>query len=113
MEKFMLVFRGSDVYERDQSPKALEALSAKMMDWVGNLVGKGIHVASEKLQRTGKQVLGLKKTVTENPFGEDKEIIGGCTIVLAKDYAEALDIANACPILESNASIEIRQIQGF
>lgn len=111
MEKFILLFRGSDVYQPGQSPEALQALTIKMIDWLGDLSKKGMHVASERLQRTGKQVNGTKKTVTDSPFGEAKEIIGGCTIVLAKDFNEAVEIAKACPILESNAIIEVRPIQ--
>lgn len=111
MEKFILLFRGSDIYQPAQSPEALEALTVKMMDWVGSLSAKGLHVASEKLQRNGKQVAGTKKTIADIPFGEYKEIIGGCTIVLAKDLDQAVEIAKACPILESNANIEVRPLQ--
>ena len=111
MEKFMLLFRGSDVYQPGQSPEALQALKQKLIHWIGDLSKKGVHVASEPLQPTGKQVNGTKKTVTDSPFGEAKEIIGGCTIVQAKDIKEAVEIAKGCPILESNANIEVRPIQ--
>ena len=107
----MLLFRGSDVYQPGQSPEALQALKQKLIHWIGDLSKKGVHVASEPLQPTGKQVNGTKKTVTDGPFGEAKEIIGGCTIVQAKDINEAVEIAKGCPILESNANIEVRPIQ--
>ena len=111
MEKFILLFRGSDVYEQSQSPEALQILTVKMIDWVGKLVKNGNHVSSEKWQRAGKKVNGAMKIVTDNPYGDSREIIGGCTIVLAKDFDEAVEIAKACPILETNASIEVRPIQ--
>jgi hypothetical protein len=111
MEKFMLLFRGSEVYQPDQSPEALQALKQKLVHWIGELSKKGVHIASEPLESTGKQVSGRKKTLTHVPFGEGKEIIGGCTIVQAKDISEAVEIAKGCPILESNANIEIRPIQ--
>jgi len=111
MEKFMFLFRGSDVYQPGQSPEALQALKQKLIHWIGDLAKKGVHVASEPLQPTGKQVSGAKKTVTDAPFGEAREVIGGCTIVLAKDINEAVEIAKGCPILESNANVEIRPIQ--
>ena len=111
MEKFMLLFRGSDVYQPGQPPEALQALKQKMIDWLGNLSEKGLHIASEPLQPSGKQVTGTKKVVTDSPFGKAKEIVGGCTIVQAKDMDEAIDIAKGCPILASNASIEVRPIQ--
>src|SRR5688572_4413975 len=110
MEKFMLLFRGSDVYQPGQSPEALEALTHKMMDWVSDLSKNGMHVSSERLKRSGKQVSGSLKILTDNPFGEGREVIGGCTIVQAKDFNEAVEIAGMCPILETNATIEIRPI---
>jgi hypothetical protein len=111
MEKFMLLFRGSDVYQPGQSPEALQALKGKMIDWVVDLAQKGLHVGSEPLEPIGKHVNGAKKTVTDTAFGGPKEIIGGSTIVLAKDINEAIEIAKGCPILESNANIEVRPIQ--
>jgi hypothetical protein len=111
MEKFILLFRGSDVYQPGQPPEALEALKQKLIHWLTKLSEKGVHVASEPLQPTGKQVSGIKKRVTDGPFGVAKEIIGGCTIVQAKDINDAVEIAKSCPILESNANIEVRPIQ--
>ena len=106
----MFLFRGSEVYQPDQSPEALQILTQKMMDWLGDLSQKGMHITSERLKRTGKQVIGAKKTLSEDAFGEARDVIGGCTIVLAKDINEAVEIAKRCPILETNANIEIRPI---
>ncbi|HSC36675.1 MAG TPA: YciI family protein [Chitinophagaceae bacterium] len=111
MEKFMLLFRGSDVYQPGQSPEAFQALKQRLLLWVGELSQKGVHVASEPLQPAGKQVSGAEKTVTDGPFGEARQVIGGCTIVQARDINEAVEIAKGCPILESNAIIEVRPIQ--
>ena len=111
MEKFMLLFRGSDVYQPGQPPEALQALKQKLIHWIVDLSKKGVHVASEPLEPMGKQVSGIKKTMTDGPFGEGREIIGGCTIVQAKDINEAVEIAKGCPILASNATIEVRPIQ--
>jgi hypothetical protein len=111
MEHFMLLFRGSDVYQPGQSPESQQTLKQKMLHWVGDLSKKGVHVKSEPLQPTGKHVSGAKKIVTDAPFGGVKEIIGGCTIVQAKDIDEAVEIAKGCPILESNANVEVRPVQ--
>jgi len=112
MEKFMFLFRGSDVYQPGQSPEAVQALKEKMIHWVVDLSKKGVHIASEPLEPTGKHVSGGAKTnVSNTPFGEAKQIIGGCTIVQAKDINDAVEIAKGCPILASNANIEIRPIQ--
>ena len=57
----MLLFRGSDVYQRGQPPEALQALKQKLIHWIGDLSKKGVHVASEPFQSTGRQVSGTKK----------------------------------------------------
>lgn len=111
MQNFIFLFRGSDVYQPGQSPEVLLALKQKLIHWIGDLSKKGVHVGSEPLEPIGKQVSGTKKTITDGPFGAAKEIIGGCTIVQAKDINEAIEIAKGCPILESNANIEVRPIQ--
>jgi hypothetical protein len=110
MEKFMLLFRGSDVYQPDQSPEALQILTQRMMNWLGELSEKGMHVTSERLKRTGMQVTGAQKVLTDNPFGDAREVIGGCTIVQAMNINEAIEIAKRCPILETDANIEVRPI---
>ena len=56
-------------------------------------------MASERLQWIGKQVIRIQKVVTDYPFGDGGEIIGGCTIVVAKDINEAVEIGKACPVL--------------
>jgi hypothetical protein len=111
MEKFMFLFRGSDVYQPGQSPEALQALKEKMIHWIGDLFDSGVHVASDPLEPTGKYLTGAEKTITDTPFGTGKEVIGGCTIVQARDMQEAVEIAKGCPILATNATIEIRPIQ--
>ena len=107
----MLLFRGSDVYQPGQPPEALQTLKQQMIHWLTDLSQRGVHVASEPFQTTGKQVWGSKKKVTDGPFGEANAIVGGCTIVQAKDIDEAIEIAKGCPILESNANVEVRPIQ--
>jgi hypothetical protein len=111
MEKFMFLFRGSDVYQPGRPVEDVLALKQKLLQWVVELTKKGLHVASEPLEPSGKQVSGTKKSVTDAAFGLSREVIGGCTIIEARDLSEAVEIAKGCPILESNANIEVRPIQ--
>lgn len=113
MEKFMLLFRGSEVYQPEQSPEALLALKEQMMDWVGDLISTRTHVASEPLTQQGVQVYGADKAITNTPFGAPAGVIGGCTIIQAINIAAAVEIAKSCPILATNANIEIRPIENL
>jgi hypothetical protein len=113
MEKFMLLFRGSEVYQANQSPEALQILTQKMINWVGEISEKGLHVSSEKLKRTGKLVRASNKSISDHTIDDTVDMVGGCTIIQAKDMEGALEIAKRCPILETHATIEIRPILNF
>lgn len=113
MEKFMFLFRGSSVYQPGQSPEALQALTEKMMNWVGDLIERGIHVSSQPLQTTGVQVSGAGKTLIDTPYGEHAAIVGGLTIIQAGNIAQAVKIAETCPILATDANIEIRPLKNL
>ena len=109
MEKFLFLFRGGEHHR--QPAEAMQAHVKKMMDWIGGLTKEGIYVGGSALDRSGKQVNGTKKSVTDGPFVEAKEIIGGYVIVNAKDIDAAVEISKGCPNLGTNGIVEVRQIQ--
>ena len=111
MEKFMYLFRGGDAHKQGASPQALKALVQEMMTWMGDLSKKGLIAGGEPLQREGMQVSGTQKIVSDGPYIEAKEIVGGFVIVHAKDINEAVELAKTCPIVEGNGRIEVRPIQ--
>jgi len=53
---------------------------------------------------------GRKITVTDGPFTEAKEIVGGYLIVSAGSLEEATTMSKGCPVLEEGGSVEVRQI---
>src|SRR5579872_2165258 len=112
MEKFMYLFRGGEnhAHNANDSKTAQENMQA-WMQWMGGLQQKGILVAGEPLQPTGKQVNGAQKVVTDGPFVEAKEMVGGYLIVNAKDINEAVEISKGCPIFEVDGKLEVRPIQ--
>ena len=82
----------------------------KWMKWMESLGQKGILVGGEPLQTTGKQVSGAKKIVTDGPFIEAKELVGGYLIVNAKDINDAVEISKGCPIFDVDGKLEVRPI---
>jgi hypothetical protein len=109
MEKFMYLFRGGMASE--QAAKVPQEHMDKWMKWMASLGQKGILVAGEPLQPGGKQVTGSKKLVTDGPFVEAKEIVGGYLIVNAKDINDAVEISKGCPIFDLDGKLEVRPIQ--
>jgi hypothetical protein len=110
MEKFMYLFRGEPFAEQT-TPEAQQAHMQKWMQWMKSLAQKGILVGGEPLQATGKQVNGKNKVVTDGPYTEAKELIGGYLIVNAKDINEAVEISKGCPVLEVGGKLEVRPVQ--
>lgn len=110
MEKFMFLFRGGQ--DATLSPEAMQANMQKWFGWLGGLSKNGQLVGSEPLEAGGRQLSGQGKVVTDGPFVESKEVIGGYAIITAKNLDEATEIARGCPIFESpNGKLEIRQLR--
>jgi hypothetical protein len=51
------------------------------------------------------------KVITDGPFAEGKEVVGGYFIVRAESLNQAAEIAKDCPIFESGGSVEVRSIR--
>jgi len=49
--------------------------------------------------------------MTDGPYAESKELVGGFFIISATDYAEACRIAESCPHVKYGSYIEVRQVQ--
>lgn len=112
MEKFIYLFRGGEnhAYNANNSKVAQENMKA-WMTWMTDLGQKGILAGGDPLQPTGKQVNGTRKVVTDGPYVEAKEMIGGYLIINAKDIDHAVEISKGCPIFNEDGKLEVRPIQ--
>jgi hypothetical protein len=72
---------------------------------------QGKFIAGQPLQNGGQVVAGIAKVITDGPFAEGKEIVGGYLIVRAADRPEAVEICKGCPIFEHGGIVEVRTIQ--
>ena len=111
MEKFMFIFFGGDTSHL--SPDAQQAHMQKWFDWVQKLQNEKRYLGGEALIPGGKTISGQKKVVTDGPFAESKEIVGGYFIVLAKNIDEAVDMAKECPDYSLDGVVEVREVVKF
>ena len=112
MKEYLFLFRGGDAQTSHQSPEKWQAHMQKWMEWMGGLQQKGQLIGAQPLTTDGKQITGNKKTVTDGPFMEGKEMVGGYLICKADSFDGAVAIANDCPILDfDNGAVEVREIQ--
>ncbi|MFM2090435.1 MAG: hypothetical protein RLZZ127_924 [Planctomycetota bacterium] len=91
------------------SPAEMQATIAKYNAWSGAIAQAGKLRGGEKLRDTGWRVM-TASGVTDGPFSESKEFIGGFFIIEASDYDEAVKLCRKHPHLEFG-SVEIREIE--
>ena len=85
----------------------------KWFKWVKKLEEAKKYVSGEALLPGGKTIKGSKKTVTDGPFTEGKEIVAGYFVVNAKNLDEAVEMAKECPDYELSGSVEVREVVKF
>lgn len=108
MSEFVYLYRGGD---RNGSPEQMQKVMEKWMAWFKELAKKG-HIKDRglPLERAGKLVTGGKKTVTDGPFAEAKDVVGGYTLIEARDLEQAVELSKGCPILEREGMVEVRPV---
>jgi hypothetical protein len=107
----MLIFRGTDWY-KGLSPEEMQQISDKWMAWFKGLMASGKAVAGNPLEREGKIVSGKNRVVSDGPFAESKETIGGYFLLKVNTMDEALAIAKDCPGLPFGIRVEVRAVAG-
>jgi hypothetical protein len=109
MEKFMFIFHGG--MSDNPSPDQMQANMGKWMAWIDKLAKQDQYVAGEPLLPGGKLLSGAGgKNVTDGPYTEGKEVVGGFFIVNANDINEAVGIAKECPDFELGGTVQVRQV---
>ena len=110
MDEFMLIFRHEDG-NKVASPEQLQAWMKQTMDWIGGIAAQNKFVGGNGLLFDGSKVVRHNNVVTNGPFGEIKETIGGYILVKAESVEEAVEFARGCPVLvgEGN-SVEVRKM---
>ena len=113
MEEFALIMRHEDG-RKVASPEQIQQWMKQTMDWIGGIAAQGKFVSGTGLPFDEARVVlskSSKKLVTNGPFGELKETIGGMIVVKAASADEAVEFAKGCPVLQGEGnSVEVRKI---
>jgi len=112
MSNFLYLFRGGDDdLKKNWSQQDREAHMLVWQKWMGELAQEGKLVDGLPLAQEGKVVEKGGEVVTDGPFAEGAELVGGYLIVAANDIKEATEISKGCPIFDySGTTLEIREI---
>lgn len=108
MSDFLYLYRGGD--SSGGTPEQMQQHMQKWVDWLKGLGAKGhLRDQGNPLEPGGKIVKG-RKAITDGPFAESKDIVGGYTLVEAKDIAQAAELSTGCPIFDTGGYVEVRPI---
>jgi len=109
MSEFLFLFKGGRPYIPDTPRETMKIQMEAWAKWSAGLREQGRLVATDRLSNERKIVSG-KTMVTDGPYAEGKEIVGGYMIIKANDLNEAIEVSKDCPIFEYNGVVEVREI---
>jgi|SRR5947208_640270 hypothetical protein len=108
----MLIFRGTDWY-KGLSTEEMKKVSDNWMAWFQRLTEEGKAIAGNPLERDGKIISGKNgRIISDGPFAETKETIGGYFLLKVETMDEAVAIAQQCPGLNYGIRVEVRAVAG-
>jgi hypothetical protein len=112
MNRFIMLLHDAGSFPADISPDQIQAIIQRYVAWRQKIQQNGRKVEGHKLTdgqgRVMRGAAGSTK-VTDGPFAEAREVIGGLFIVDANSYEEVVELSKDCPHLDFG-SIEIREV---
>ncbi len=110
MNEYALIMRHEDG-SKIASPEQMQIWMKQTMDWIGGITAQNKFVGGTGLLFDGARVVHHNKVVTNGPFGDIKETIGGFITVKADSVEEAIEFAKGCPVLQGEGNtMEVRKI---
>ena len=106
----MLIFRHQDGH-KVASPEQIQIWMKQTMDWIGSIAAQNKFVGGNGLSFENAKVVRYNNVVTNGPFGEIKETLGGYVIVKANSVEEAVEFAKGSPVLQGDGNtVEVRSL---
>ena len=109
MPKYLCIQRSAPGKQDPPSPAQMQEMYAVFNAWKEKFKANIVDMGG-KLKSGGKVL--SPSGVTDGPFVEAKEIVGGYMVIVAENYERALEVARESPGLRPGASIEVREMAG-
>ncbi len=110
MKEFLFIYRRDVNNIPKGSPEEMQNETKRWMDWIGSIAAQNkLANRGNRLEVSGKVVKSLS-LVTDGPYAETKESIGGYSIVKADTIEEACEMAKGCPVFSIGGTVEVREI---
>jgi hypothetical protein len=105
--EYLLLSRGQ--WDPDKSQEEVQSAIDSFYTWYEQLVAEGKFKRGHRLTTATKLV--TRTGITDGPFAEAKEIIGGYWFIVASSLEEAAHIASQNPCLKCGLSYEVRPLE--
>ena len=116
MTKFLFVFRSARDPHYKMTPEQQQQNHERWQKWLGDGKRSGWVVEpGDGLKQEGRMV-DATLSVTDGPFADSKELVGGFTIMQAETLDAAAEIAKGCPMFQpggTGGTVEVRPLWGF
>lgn len=114
MAEYMMLLHESTTDFADLSAEDIQQIIGEYVAWRNAVADAGKMAGGQKLKDDGGKNLSMQNgslRVTDGPFAEAKEVIGGYFSILADNYEEAVQTAQTCPHLKYGGRIELREVE--
>ena len=113
MKDFMMLFHSEANPDFNPTPEQIQEEVKAWQDWMGSIGAQGkLKNPGEALGFEGK-TMHADGSITDGPYAELKEIVGGFIIVSSDTIQDAIKLAEGCPALASGGKVEVRDIMNF
>lgn len=109
--EFLLLFRNTQL-EKRLSNDEMQTAMRRLNEWLERGSSRGVITGGQPLGDEGAVISGAgqPRVIADGPFAEAKEAVGGYVLVRAADLEEAMAVAAEWPLLDYDASVEVRPI---
>ena len=112
MGKFLFIYRRGNDTTRNMTPDEMQQQLQRWQKWLGEGLQKGWMIdPGDALTAEGRVVSA--KVVTDGPFVESKEVVGGFSIIEAETIQAAALLAKGCPNVLVGGTVEVRPLAGY
>jgi hypothetical protein len=108
LAEYLVLSRGQ--WDKDASKEDIEAAIQKFYDWLARNIDEGRMRMGSRLSRE-RAVVSKAGIVTDGPFGEGKEVVGGYWFIVARSLREAAELAARNPCAQYGLCYEIRPLE--
>jgi hypothetical protein len=113
MAHFLFVYRSEPFDPSKVSPGEMQQSMERWSNWIQRGFAEGWMVNPGDALLPEGRVVDKNQVVTDGPFVESKELVGGFSVINVNSFEDAVKHARTCPNVLEGGSVEIRQMAGL